>query len=407
MNKKIIYVTSQFPYGNREIWAFRELDSLIELGIEVIIVPRTGNGIINHQNASKLLNNTISTSFISLKIVTSFFKKILFETADFIKIIKWILNQSNSIIDFLKGLVVVPKSIYIGTILKNKGFEHIHAFSSTSITVVAFILSNELKIPWSFTVHTSCDIDVRHRRSYTTHIKSAKFVRTISNQVRNSLIEFFGPYISEKVSVVHLGVKCDNISSEVMKDKKHYTIVSPGGPWPYKGIDISIRASKILLERGILNFKWIVYGDGPLMKEVLKMREEMGLDDYFIFAGFIDNQALINSYKNGEVDIVVLNSILRFGQQEGIPVSLMEAMSTAVPVIGTNCGGTQELVDGNSGILIDSGDPDAIADAIKNLLKNKEKRILLGKKGREKIINEFDSLKNAKQLMELYFEHKL
>lgn len=404
MNRKIIYVTSQFPFGNREIWAFRELDSLIETGIDVIIIPRTGYGKINHQNANKLLNKTIGTPFLNFKIFISLIKKIIFEINDFLKILKWIIDQSNSYTDFLKALIVFPKSLYIGNLLKNQGIEHVHAFSTTSVAVVAFIIAHELKIPWSLTVHTSCDINESHRRSYVTQLKSVKFVRAISNQVSKRLIEFVGSELSKKVNIVHLGVYCDKKIPIFLKDKNDFVIVSPGGPWPYKGIDISIHAAKILLEKGVTNFKWIVYGDGPQMKEVLKMRSDLGLDEHFIFAGFIDNQTLLNSYKEGGVDVVVLNSILRLGQQEGIPVSLMEAMSTAVPVIATDCGGTKELVDGNSGVLINPGDPDATAMAIIDLINNKEKCIMQGQKGREKIINEFDSLKNAKQLTNFFFE---
>ena len=73
--------------------------------------------------------------------------------------------------------------------------------------------------------------------------------------------------------------------------------------------------------------------------------------DYCYFQGNLDHQLLIKKYENNEVDIVVISSISE-RVPEGIPVSLMEAMSYEIPVIATDCGGTKELVDGKSGILV-------------------------------------------------------
>ena len=76
--------------------------------------------------------------------------------------------------------------------------------------------------------------------------------------------------------------------------------------------------------------------------------------------------------------------LARFDQKrvpEGIPVSLMEAMSYEIPVIATDCGGTKELVDGKSGILVNQNDPKAIANAIFKLINNNEFRRKLSKNG--------------------------
>ena len=120
-----------------------------------------------------------------------------------------------------------------------------------------------------------------------------------------------------------------------------------------------------------------------------------------LFPRNLDHQLLIKKYENNEVDIVVISSISE-RVPEGIPVSLMEAMSYEIPVIATDCGGTKELVDGKSGILVNQNDPKAITNAIFKLINNNEFIRKLSKNGRNKIMQDFDTMKNAKDLIQLF-----
>ena len=115
----------------------------------------------------------------------------------------------------------------------------------------------------------------------------------------------------------------------------------------------------------------------------------------------VDKFINLNKYENNEVDVVVISSIST-DVPEGIPVSLMEAMSYEIPVIATNCGGTKELVDGESGILVEQNDSEVISVAIAELINEPEYRRKIGMNGRKKIIRDFDTVKNAKDLIKLY-----
>ena len=68
MNKKILYVTSRFPFGKSEVWAANEINSLLELGNEVIIVPRTGKGKIINKDSIKFTSNLIDLPFLNWSI---------------------------------------------------------------------------------------------------------------------------------------------------------------------------------------------------------------------------------------------------------------------------------------------------------------------------------------------------
>ncbi len=84
------------------------------------------------------------------------------------------------------------------------------------------------------------------------------------------------------------------------------------------------------------------------------------------------------------------------GRREGIPVVLMEAMASGVPVISSRISGIPELVDHEqNGLLIPPRDPEALADALQLLYYDPSARNRLGTRGREKVAAEFDLRGNA------------
>ena len=138
------------------------------------------------------------------------------------------------------------------------------------------------------------------------------------------------------------------------------------------------------------------------MEDLIQKTVELNLTQNVTFAGNIDNKDLLNLYQTSKVDLLIQNSITRFGLSEGIPVSIMEAMAHGIPVIATDCGGTKELVDGKSGILVNQNDPEAVSNAIIRLLSNPEYRRQIGDAGREKVVLDFNAKKIATELIELF-----
>lgn len=402
MDKKIVYITSAFPFGNSETWAFNEINSLQKLGVEIIIIPKTGNGKIINQDALKLSSNIIDLPFFNWNISIFLLKNILFNPIIFLKLISEIIQQSNSLIDFYKALAVIPKSFFLAEILKNEKIDHIHSLSTTTTAVMAHIISSKLKVSWSYTLHSSSIINKRYKRSLMFHSKSALKCRAISQIIADDLSNFIGPSLSNKVSMVHLGVDIQDIKKEPNTINDPFIIATPAELKEHKGHIYAIDAAKTLIEEGIKNFKWFFYGDGPLLKDLQKKVKELNLINYCFFPGNLDHQKLLDKYKNNEVDFVISSSISILDVFEGIPVSLMEAMSYEIPVIASDCGGTKELVDGQSGILVNQKDSAAIANAIIKLKENFVYRTKMGKNARHKIEQDFDTKKNASDLIKLF-----
>ena len=404
MKKTIVFITSSFPFGKSEVWAINELNSLIELGNEIFIVPRTGKGKIINTDAIKFTSNLIDLPFFNWNIFFFLIRTIFFRPIFFLKILIDSIKQSNTIIDFIKGLIILPKSLFIGKSLKSKKIDHIHSLQTTSTAFMAHILSSILNTPWSYTLHTSEILNSNFKRSILFFSQSATICRTISQTTLNDLSNFIGPSLSNKIAKIHLGVDNKGFKNKKSIINDPFIIATPAELTNRKGHIYAIEASKKLIDFGVTNFKWIFYGSGPLLVDLKKKVKELKLIDYCYFPGNIDHKELLRKYENNEVDIVVISSISSH-VPEGIPVSLMEAMSYEIPVIATDCGGTKELVDGRSGILINQEDPEALKDAIFELINNHEFRIKISKNGKNKIMQDFDTMKNASDL--LNFFHKI
>jgi glycosyltransferase involved in cell wall biosynthesis len=99
-------------------------------------------------------------------------------------------------------------------------------------------------------------------------------------------------------------------------------------------------------------------------------------------------------------DVLVAPSVpTKGGKREGIPVVLMEAMASGLPVVASHLSGIPELVaDGVSGLLVPPGDATALADALATLAGDRDLRRRLGAAGRETVLDDFDVDRNAARL---------
>lgn len=103
-----------------------------------------------------------------------------------------------------------------------------------------------------------------------------------------------------------------------------------------------------LLNHTTRQIKWIHFGDGNNKEEILKMAESLPKNVKADFKGNVENSLVTKFYSENFVDWFI-----NVSEYEGIPVSIMEAISYGIPVIATNVGGTKEIVNNVTGFLID------------------------------------------------------
>jgi len=394
---KILFITAQMPWGRGETFILEEMLEVKNQGVDLLIIPRNPPKEIFHKEANELLKNAIWLPLIDFKMIINFVKA-LFTTVSFWKIIRIMLFCSRNLWIFIKNLAVVPKGIFIAEMIRKENIEYIHAHWGSTTATMAYIISRLTGIPWSFTLHRW---DIKEDNMLKEKVKSAKFVRCISEHGKNELFQIIDRDYQEKIKVVHMGVKTPIDVSESKELKGLFTIVTPANLLEVKGHKYLIEACLNLVRQGIKNFQCFFYGDGPLRIKLESLIGEKKLTDFVKMPGVLPHEKLIKMYKNKEIDVVVLPSIITKFEHEGIPVSLMEAMAYRIPVISTNTGGIPELLSRGAGIIVEEKSPQKLTEAIIKTMKDTDFRKELSKKGFQRIREDFNIEKNTKILLEL------
>jgi glycosyltransferase involved in cell wall biosynthesis len=222
-------------------------------------------------------------------------------------------------------------------------------------------------------------------------IQSAAFVRFISHKglrLAQSIMKRRLP--PAKCQVIHMGVELPSVVSPNKRGGgKTFTMMCPANLLPVKGHTYLLQAVAALKERGV-SFQLLLAGEGPLAARLRRQVDEVEIQDRVKFLGHLSHHSLLQYYEKKLVDLLVLPSVdLGNGEHEGIPVSLMEAMSYGIPVIATDTGAIPELLGNGAGILVPPMDSVALADAIECFAKDVMLRERLAAAGRKRIMDEF------------------
>jgi glycosyltransferase involved in cell wall biosynthesis len=159
----------------------------------------------------------------------------------------------------------------------------------------------------------------------------------------------------------------------------------------HKGVDVLIDACSRLVDRGG-PVHLDVYGDGSLRADLERRASTHGVDATFHGHVTCVRDRLL------EADLFVLPS-----RGENLPISILEAMAIALPVIATRVGGIAELVqDGTTGLLVEPDDVDGLADALAALLGDAERRAAMGRSGVCRIAEHFEASEAGTEMLDLY-----
>ena len=162
---------------------------------------------------------------------------------------------------------------------------------------------------------------------------------------------------------------------------------------PEKAPGLVLDAVRLLRERGV-PVRAVIAGDGPLRPALEARVAAEGLGDLVEIAGPVGQHDLPARYL--AADVFCLPSFA-----EGIPVVLMEAMLTELPVVTTAIAGIPELVHPDSGVLVQPGDAVAVADALQQLGADPDLRLALGRRGRAAVLAQHAAADNAERLRRL------
>ena len=177
-----------------------------------------------------------------------------------------------------------------------------------------------------------------------------------------------------------------------------------GLPWPLlvgavgrlseeKGFDILLAAAAQLMAEG-LDFGVVLVGDGPQKQSLSRLACTLGIQERVHFAGYQpDPRPWYEA-----MDVYVLSS-----RREGLPNAVLEAMAMEVPVIGTRIAGVPRLiVPDRTGLLVPPEDVAMLAQALRRVLTDPDRRHKWGQAARQRILEQFSFAARMQKLRAVY-----
>ena len=287
---------------------------------------------------------------------------------------------------------------YLSKKLKRENCVHLHIHFAHVPATIGMYACALLGTPFTVMGHAN-DIFERPILLPQKAARARKFF-TISDYNKKYLVESGLP--EEKISVVRcvpgLRFSSEPSQSRHINPQKIKVVGSLGRLVEKKGMSVLIGAMDRLTRQGY-SVRLEVAGDGPLMQRLSEQVESLGLQAEVDFLGAMPHAAVAEWMRN--LDVFVLACVKDSkGDVDGIPVSLMEAMSQGVPVVSTCISGIPELVmHKQTGLLVAPHDTDALASALTQLLEEPDLGVTLARNAREWLSDEFGRKANLRRLV--------
>jgi colanic acid/amylovoran biosynthesis glycosyltransferase len=229
----------------------------------------------------------------------------------------------------------------------------------------------------------------------------------ISEYWRTRLIAHGCP--PERTFVHHMGVDCQafGFRPRAIEADEPVRILSVCRLAEKKGLEYALRAvARVIADRGspagapVLQYQ--IAGSGPLRAELERLRDDLGLSACVHFLGSRPSHEVAELMERAHI-FLAPSVTAADGNKEGIPVALMEAMATGLPVISSEHSGIPELVEnGVTGLLAEERDVDGLAACIRRLLEDPGLYRNLAEGGRERVEEAFNTDRLNDRLLELF-----
>jgi colanic acid/amylovoran biosynthesis glycosyltransferase len=382
-DKRVAVVTAHFPYGPGESFL---ADEIAELAKSCRLTVFTAvHGIF----LSRVLGEAI-LEFVRAPLSVA-------------RIFLTVVRAPRSLGAKVKNAAIFPKALASARAARREGIEHVHAYWLSVPATVAFVISELNGTPWSATGHRYDLVDFNLTaigKPNAGFVGRARFVRTISHRGEQAVRVALGNTDANRITTVHLGVRLGERAG--IQPRKSLRLLCAAALVPVKDHATLFRALSLADAAGV-RLECTLAGDGPERRRLIRLASQLGIEHLVRFGGIVPHSELLVRLSKGDYDVAILTSTDRgLRLCEGIPVSLIEAMSAGIACIATASGSVGELVkSGVNGLLCNPGDANGLAEMIDEVASDNALRRRLGEAARVTVEREFDATKTARRLAEL------
>lgn len=305
---------------------------------------------------------------------------------------------------FVEGTKLKKISFAIKALLKfkknaaDKNIIHIHMSSRGSFYRKSLFILKAYKMNKKIILHIhGSEFQKFYQEECNDLLK--KYVKNIFSKCNKviALSDEWKLILSEIVDINKIEVLYNAIEVKCHKSKKDYSkkkILFLGRVGRRKGAYDILKVAPTIISRHP-DVEFIIAGDGEV-EELRELSKNKNIDKWVNILGWTSGDEKINLLK--EATIYLLPSY-----NEGMPISVLEAMSYRLPILSTNIGGIPQLVTNEvEGYLFDAGDLKKIEEALDKILSNNVLREKLGKNSYNKVKEEFNLEKNIQKLYDIY-----
>lgn len=286
--------------------------------------------------------------------------------------------------------------------------------SSSPLVLNSLLLSKILRIPHSVEAHgiiyedatmlnaSPLMIHIMKICEYVSYNLSEKIISNAPGTKEDIAKEF--KINKDKIAVLPNGANIDLfkpmnvLKSNLDLDENCSYICFVGNLAPWQGIEDLIKSAHLVLEK-IPNVKFLIIGDG-IMKEDLINTLNDHIKDSFIFTGSIMYED-VPKYIN--ISEICVAPFVKWKDKKMSPLKIFEYMACGKPVITTDIEGSGDIIkEYNAGLTIDPEDHGQFATAMIELMENENKRKMMGRNGRNVVLNEYSWEKIALKMEKIY-----
>jgi colanic acid/amylovoran biosynthesis glycosyltransferase len=391
--KQLVYVVSRFPNPS-ETFVLREVNQLDDSGryeIELLSLYPPKEHFL-HVSGERWLSRSFrpSPAQAALATLRALLRRPLRLLASIGRIVaaSW---RSPSVA--VRSLVTVPLCCAHAERCESRGVGHLHAHFATYPALCAWVCARLTGSSYSYTVHAH-DLYVDDSLLKLT-LDDAAFVVTISH-FNERLIAAAGS--STPVEVIRAGIdtRAYPFRPREVPEDGPVDAVCVASLQEHKGHEVLLEA---LDHPSLERIRMQLIGDGPLRAGLEAEVRRRGLTDRIAFSGSVEEAGVRGALEAADL-FVMASRVARDGQMEGLPVALMEAAASGVPIVATRLSAIPELIsDGETGWLAEPGDPIALRGALASAL---DQRSLDASRLRRLVEKEFDVRAGVERLDRLF-----
>jgi len=352
MIKRVILLTSSFPYGNGEQFLETEIEYLSRRFKKITIIPMSTGGIKraipknifvdeNFAQQKEIFAQNKVKRFFSVIRSKIFYKEIF-------------LNCSKLIYKYNISLAIgeLSMAFFLSSYLE-KYLDKYTIFYSywMGMTSLSFILLKNDNIVTLSRVHKGELYEELHPYNYLPYRKIIYDNLTQIHSISQNGIEYIqNKYNHNKNNIFlsRLGVKEQKFITQISQNNQ-FIIISCSNFVEEKRFDLIIKSISLFAKQSKLDITWYHIGSGDgfeFYKQKALKHQSKNL--HIKFLGYLHNKDVLQFYKDNNIDILI-----NLSSSEGIPVSIMEAFSCSIPAIATDVGGVSEIVNNKNGYLLE------------------------------------------------------